>query len=153
MVVGEQAPTARFAAAHAATLDFNSTLIAQLNASSIACGYEKLLDTVQYPQPVGSIKLPLTTAELASSYTLATECDLFDLFYNEALNQNPCFNIYRITDVCPTPTDLIGDGSYFSLTDVQAALHVPNASWTECGNVSLGQYVEPENQSTHPSTL
>lgn len=127
-IVGDQAPVARFSALNQATLGFSDSFVASLQSSSQSCGYETLLDAVQYPQPPGPILLPADGDSDA--------CDLFDKFYNEAATTNPCFNIYRITDVCPTPTDPIGDGSYLSREDVQSALHVANSgAWAECSAV------------------
>lgn len=80
LTVGEQAPTARFSSQNAAILGFNQTFLEYLNATSKACGYETLLDSVKYPQPPGPIFLPNPTDQ---------KCDVFDLFYTEALRINP----------------------------------------------------------------
>jgi hypothetical protein len=124
--VSEQAPISRYSVENNKYLKFNATFLAHLNSSSHSCGYETLMEAVKYPQPVGPIFLPNASAP---------GCDLFTDFNNAAMEANPCFNIYRITDVCPNPVDIITDGSYFSRPDVQAALHVPNSgAWLECSN-------------------
>lgn len=44
-----------------------------------------------------------------------------------------CENSDRVTDKCPTPNDPIE--TYFSRSDVQAAIHIPNfGNWSECSN-------------------
>jgi hypothetical protein len=43
--------------------------------------------------------------------SVSSSCDLFDQWYNEALNVNPCFNIYKIT-VCPSMRAFV-DSQYF----------------------------------------
>ncbi|KAL8276284.1 hypothetical protein RQP46_011312 [Phenoliferia psychrophenolica] len=60
-----------------------------------------------------------------SSKACGYETLLDSLFYAAAADANPCFNVYRITDVCPTPSDIIQDGTYLNRADVQAALHDP----------------------------
>lgn len=53
---------------------------------------------------------------------------------------NPCFNIYHIKDFCPAqhnPIVVFDDtkpelGSFFNLTEVQAAMNAPHIPWTEC---------------------
>ncbi|KAK4700174.1 hypothetical protein P7C70_g6076, partial [Phenoliferia sp. Uapishka_3] len=154
-VVGDQAPAARFAAANAASLGFNSSFLDELMTASNQCGYETLLDTVVYPPAPGVIPLPFATIELDTSRQLLqswcvvtnilldpckrwltvnfASSDVFSSYVEVATQMNSCFNIYRITDKCPNPTDLIQNGDYFNRPDVQAALHVGNSTtWREC---------------------
>lgn len=54
--------------------------------------------------------------------------------------QNPCFNVYRISDQCPVPSAPLGQitssdsNSYFQRHDVQRHIHAPvGAKWRVCG--------------------
>jgi carboxypeptidase D len=60
-----------------------------------------MLNQITYP-PKGKINLPNGNKDVVPS-----GCDLFDTWYDEASEINECFNIYRVTDQCPTPTDNI----------------------------------------------
>ena len=68
-----------------------------------------------------------------------TDCDVLDDFWAALINVNPCTNPYHIVDVCPFLPTVIGFNSYavslgiyFNRSDVQAALHVPPTSFSEC---------------------
>jgi hypothetical protein len=147
LFVSSQRPPAP---SHLANLKYRGIIdLAHLKNVSQSCGYETLLDKVTYPQLGGHIALSLPEPDYLGS------CDIFNDMLNTASEINvrsflpsffllpsskthrhdywPCFNVYRITDVCPTPVDAIGNGSYFSRPDVQAALHVPGSgTWSEC---------------------
>jgi carboxypeptidase D len=63
---------------------------------------------------------------------------------------NACFNIYHVTDKCPTPTDNIE--TYFSRSDVQKALNVPNfGEWSLCSEGNVFQY--GDDNSAYSETL
>ncbi|EJU01112.1 alpha/beta-hydrolase [Dacryopinax primogenitus] len=124
-IVSEEAPTARFAAEYQSTLGLSTSQVQLLANLSLACGYSSLLSSATYPAR-GPIPLPNGNKDI-----VFPGCDVFDIFYNMAVGANPCFNIYRITDQCPTPADPIE--SYFSREDVQLQLHVPlSGTWNEC---------------------
>ncbi|KAM0754461.1 alpha/beta-hydrolase [Meredithblackwellia eburnea MCA 4105] len=133
--VSQQIPLSRFITAQAATLQFPQSVVSSFLAGSQSCGYEAFWDQIKFPMPQGTVlQLPQLESAVQSTSTIKT-CDLWSRFYNTAYSYNKCFNIYRITDTCPTPTDIIGDGSYLSRPDVQAALHVPNSgTWSECSS-------------------
>lgn len=80
-----RAPIARFAAANAAVLQLNSTIVNRLMAMSTACGYEALLNSVTYPQLGGHIKAP---AGLGGTQN----CQVDSLFWQAAVEANRCFN-------------------------------------------------------------
>lgn len=58
---------------------------------------------------------------------------------------NPCFNIYHITDTCPSlydPLDTLNAtdislGGYFNQTEVQRAMNAPHISFSPCGPRSV----------------
>ncbi|KAL9109199.1 MAG: hypothetical protein Q9227_006124 [Pyrenula ochraceoflavens] len=116
-------------------LNLNSTFLAQMDATAEACGYTEFYSTYfQFPPPAGPFPA-LTSANNES-------CDVFDLVYAAALDNNPCFNVYHMTDQCPFLYSVLGviangyepPGAqvYFNRSDVQAALHVPPTNWEEC---------------------
>ena len=94
------------------------------------------MDTyLKFPPPGNQPKIP-SSAPNAS-------CDTQGLAQSAIIPVNPCFNIYHITDTCPTPDDRLtpfGPGGvqpYFNRTDVRKALHAPLAKslfdwWFEC---------------------
>ena len=61
------------------------------------CNYSSYLETYgTFPPPEGPFPvLPDPFLDQSGNYT----CDMFDLAYAAALEVNPCFNIYHITDV------------------------------------------------------
>lgn len=85
-----------------------------------------MISQITYP-PKGKINLPNGNKD-----TISRSCDVFDTYLDDgrcleflaleflvssgispAEDANACFNIYRITDKCPTPNDPIE--SYFSV--------------------------------------
>ena len=68
-----------------------------------------------------------------------SQCDVLDDFWNALIYINPCTNPYHIIDVCPFLPSVMGFDTYaftpdiyFNRSDVQAALHVPPTSFSEC---------------------
>ncbi|QRV95480.1 Serine carboxypeptidase [Ceratobasidium sp. AG-Ba] len=129
-IVGQHAPAASFAKNNQQTLGLSDTVIQQLQSMTESCGYQNMINAVTYP-PQGKIPLPNGNQDFVSS-----DCDAFGLFYRSSLDANECFNIYRVTDKCPT---LYGnDQGYFSLPDVQKALHFDDfGDWFECSNENV----------------
>ncbi|KII93733.1 hypothetical protein PLICRDRAFT_35954 [Plicaturopsis crispa FD-325 SS-3] len=143
-ITGEQAPVANFSAINQKTLGFSDSQVKSLQSSAESCGYQKILDQLEYP-PKGKIDLPNGNKD-----TTSQECDLFDKFYQEASEANSCFNIYKITDKCPTPNDPIE--TYFSRSDVQKALNVPNfGDWSLCSEGSV--FASQADDSAYSETL
>ncbi|KAH8757269.1 carboxypeptidase 4 [Diaporthe sp. PMI_573] len=58
---------------------------------------------------------------------------------------NPCFNVYHITDTCPSLYDPLDTfdaagaslGGYFNQTEVQRAMNAPQVSYSTCGPRSV----------------
>jgi carboxypeptidase D len=84
--------------------------------------------------------------------------------FSAALNLNPCFNIYHITDACPLAPDVLGFpgsleyvtpglGVYFDRADVKAAMHAPNITWYECSinSVIIGPSGPDDNEQNDTS--
>ncbi|TFK57058.1 alpha/beta-hydrolase [Heliocybe sulcata] len=143
-ITSEQAPIANFSAVHQSTLGFTDAQVASFQSKAESCGYQTILDQLTYP-PKGKIDLPNGNKD-----TVSRSCDLFDQFYDEAYDANSCFDIYRIMDKCPTPSDHIED--YFSRSDVQTLLHVPGfGQWSECSNENV--FVNGNDDSPYTETL
>jgi len=116
----------------------------------VATGYADKF--VKYP-PAGTLPLP------GGSPNVPNRCDLWDTIFDEAVNINPAFNIYRIFDTWPILWDVLGfPGSfpqaqtplYFNLDEVKQAIHAPmEVDWAECSNIS----VFPHGDSSEPPAL
>ncbi|PTD05982.1 putative serine carboxypeptidase [Fusarium culmorum] len=116
----------------------NETTMNALRWTHEHCGYDKYLEKYgTFPPPEGKFPVLPDPYMDTKNYT----CDMFDLSYAAALDSNPCFNIYHITDTCPKTYSQLGivnqnDYSppgaevYFNRTDVKKALHAP---WTASG--------------------
>ncbi|KAF2135504.1 uncharacterized protein K452DRAFT_303502 [Aplosporella prunicola CBS 121167] len=75
---------------------------------------------------------------------------MFEYVYSAALDINPCFNIYHITDTCPhlySVMGIVNQGDYsppgqevyFAREDVQAAINAPiiGKAWEQCSSRSV----------------
>ncbi|KZT37407.1 alpha/beta-hydrolase [Sistotremastrum suecicum HHB10207 ss-3] len=143
-IVGEQAPTAGFAKSFQSTLGLSTSTVNSLASKSSSCGYDAMISQITYP-PKGKINLPNGNKD-----TISRSCDVFDTYLDDAEDANACFNIYRITDKCPTPNDPIE--SYFSRSDVQKLLHVSGfGTWSECSNRNV--FVNGLDNSAYSETL
>jgi len=129
-ITGAAIPAARFAASHQAVMNLTDAQVSALALNARKCGYDKVLAQVTYP-PTGKIPLPNGGKDV-----VAPGCDLDYQLWDYAQQANPCFNIYRVTDRCPTLADPIEP--YFSRSDVQALIHIPNfGPWSECSNINV----------------
>lgn len=119
----------------------NESTTEALHAKHKSCGYADYLDKYfQFPPPPGPFPV------LPDPYYVesASDCDLLDIVYSEALEINPCFNIYHISDTCPHPWSVLGIVNpgdynppgytvYFNRTDVQKAINAPvGTNWAQC---------------------
>lgn len=118
--------------------------MAELETMYETCGYKNYTDTYLTFPPSG-MQPPEPTS-------IAEGCDMFDTVFNEALNPNPCFDVYEINTMCPLLWDVLGfPGSlgylspgynepYFNRTAVRNAMHAPaDINWEECsGPVFIG---------------
>lgn len=120
---------------------------------------QQIVDLVQSPECAA---LPNIMAQLVyppkgpiySDDTLPYYCQNVVLYaYSAALQANRCFNLYRITDKCPTPVDPIEE--YFSRADVQEALNIPGfGPWEQCGaRPFVGTDQSPYSDTILPSLI
>lgn len=125
------------------------------------CNYTSYLEKYYtYPPPPGPFPV-LPDPYLDENYT----CDLFDTIYEAALEINPCFNIYHITDTCPhlstvlgiiNPGDYVQEGSqnYFNRSDVQAALHAKaGTNWMQCTDRNVFNFGYVNNYTIGDTSL
>jgi len=115
----------------------NESFIATIAALDESCGF------AEYRNKYLTFPPPGIQPDGYFSYNNEAACDVFDSAFDAALNLNPCFNIYHITDACPIAPDVLGfPGSleyitpgfpvYFDREDVKRAMHAPDIEWYEC---------------------
>jgi len=152
-VAQTQIPALPFVQKYEHVFAFSQTFMSQLQNMSDSCGYTGYADKfVKYP-PAGTLPLP------GGSPNVPDRCDLWDTIFDEAVNINPAFNIYRIFDTWPILWDVLGfPGSfpqaqtplYFNLDEVKQAIHAPmEVDWAECSNIN----VFPHGDSSDPPAL
>jgi carboxypeptidase D len=127
------------------------------------CNYSSYLEKyATFPPPSGPFPVlpdPYDDTPENSNFT----CDIWDLVYAAALEINPCFNIYHITDTCPHPYSVLGivnpgdydpPGSqvYFNRTDVQTAINAPHVDWYQCTPTNVFG-LAADNQSLSDTSL
>ncbi|RBQ90161.1 hypothetical protein VDGD_07306 [Verticillium dahliae] len=119
----------------------NDSYLDALRWTHESCNYSTYLDTYgTFPPPPGPFPvLDDPYADMSGNYT----CDIFDLAYQAAIEQNPCFNVYHITDTCPFKSSQLDNANqgnyappgaqiYFNRADVKKALNAPDVDWFEC---------------------
>ncbi|KAG9123711.1 hypothetical protein FRC07_014202 [Ceratobasidium sp. 392] len=143
-ITSASVPAARFAKKNQQILGLNDTVVNHLQNLTVSCGYQKIIDAATYP-PKQKVPLPNGNKD-----TETRECATANIFYDAAQEANPCFNIYRVTDKCPTPD--VNDEPYYSRPDLQKALHFDNfGNWSECSNVPV--FINYEDNSAYSETL
>ncbi|GES66077.1 serine-type carboxypeptidase F [Aspergillus terreus] len=149
--VQEEVPAVPFVQQNANLFNFNASFMAELESLHESCGYKDFID--QY------LVFPPSDVQPPKSAN-SSECDVFDLIYNEALLVNPCWDVYEVNLMCPLqwdvlafPTGLLyqpaGSAVYFDRPDVKRAMHAPlNVTWAECAtqNVFVGGKAGPEGE-------
>ncbi|KAI1789184.1 alpha/beta-hydrolase [Ganoderma leucocontextum] len=146
-LVQQEIPALRFAQANQNVFPFNSTFWETLQNISDSCGYTDYLDTVTYP-PADLLPLPVGGAidNTTGAVNTKPECEIHDLIQLVAGELNPAFDVYRVTDMYPSPWSVLGfpqstqEFIYFNRTDVQDAINAPNMNWEIC---SWPVYVDP----------
>lgn len=145
-----EVPAYPFVQQHAALFNFNQSFMKDLEDTYEKCGYKEYLDEyLSYP----------ASGVQPSKYMNYSDCDIYNMIYDEAYNPNPCWSPYRINQMCPLlwdvlgfPTDLAYEpahNSYFNRTDVKRALNVPeDIQWELCSaeSVFVGINPGPEQQ-------
>lgn len=138
--VQEEVVAVPYLHANSAVLNINSSYLSYLDSLDDACVYSDFRNTyLQFPPP--GLQPPVYF-DYETDYT----CDVFDLAINAALQVNPCYNIYRISDACPLQSDPLGFPGlleyitpglpvYFDRPDVKRAMHAPDhIDWVVCSS-------------------
>lgn len=121
-------------------LDLSSEFLDMVQKKADVCGYTDYFSKfLSFPPP----KAPFADAP--------EPCGLNEQIMDQAIQKNPCFNPYRISDMCPftyghlgivNPGDYLPAGAeiYFNRTDVKRAINAPlDSNWTQCkGPVFVG---------------
>lgn len=143
--------------------NLNQTYLNALRWTHQHCGYEKYLKKYgTFPPPQGKFPVlpdPYADTDPKSNYT----CDIFDYAYAAAVDQNPCFNIYHITDTCPHlygQLGIVNSGDYspkgaevyFNRTDVKKALNAPtDVTWYQCTPNPVFGFGDPKSNQSDTS--
>lgn len=128
------------------------------------CNYSSYLEKYgTFPPPPGPFPVlpdPYADTDPNSNYT----CDMFDYALAAALEVNPCFNLYHITDTCPhvySQLGIVNTGDYsppgaqvyFNRTDVQAAINAPvGTDWYQCSEINVFG-LQNDNESLSDQSL
>ncbi|OJJ46999.1 hypothetical protein ASPZODRAFT_131918 [Penicilliopsis zonata CBS 506.65] len=135
--VQEEAPAVPFVLENTNMFNFNETFLAELEALHESCGYKEFIDEYLV-FPASGVQPPKFM-----NWTADADCDVYDTILDEALEINPCFDLYSANVACPLLWDVLGfPGSllyspagasiYFDRDDVKKAMHAPNVTWAEC---------------------
>ncbi|KAL1679239.1 Alpha/Beta hydrolase protein [Schizophyllum commune] len=153
-VVQTEIPVMDFVHKYEGVFSFSKSLLAELDQIASDCNYAGYYDNYMVYPPAGPLPLP------GNSTGADRGCDIWERVFDEAIQLNPAFDIYRIFDTYPILWDVLGfPGSfpqeqtspvYFDREDVKAAIHAPtNFTWAECSNVD----VFPQGDSSLPSAF
>ncbi|KUJ24427.1 putative pheromone processing carboxypeptidase [Mollisia scopiformis] len=153
--VQEEVVAVPFVHANNAVLNINSSYLAYLDGLDETCGYADFRN--KYLQFPPTKHQPITYFSDENDYA----CDVFDMAVNAALNVNPCYNIYHVSDACPLQSDVLGFPGlleyitpglpvYFDRADVKKAVHAPDTPWVVCSNEPV--IIGPPNQGPEEYT-
>lgn len=125
------------------------------------CNYSSYWDQYfTFPPPSEAFPV-LPDPSAGDDYT----CDIIDLVYAAALEINPCFNIYHISETCPfvysqlgivNPGDYSPPGAqvYFNRSDVQAAINAPvGTNWKQCTDINVFGDGDNDNDTLGDTSL
>ncbi|KIX07967.1 uncharacterized protein Z518_02621 [Rhinocladiella mackenziei CBS 650.93] len=139
----------------------NASLTAAMHDLHDYCNYSSYWDLFfTFPPP--SEPFPVLPDPFTSD---DSTCDIIDLVYAAALEVNPCFNIYHITDTCPfvyghlgivNSGDYLPPGAnvYFNRTDVQAAINAPvGTNWMQCTDINVFGNGDNDNETLQDMSL
>ncbi|KAK7431293.1 hypothetical protein QQZ08_002064 [Neonectria magnoliae] len=140
-------------------LNLNQSYTNALRWTHEHCNYSTYLETYgTFPPPGPFPVLPDPSEDRSGNST----CDILDLAYAAALDANPCFNIYHITDTCPftySQLGIVNEGDYspigaqvyFNRTDVQKAINAPHVNWYQCTPVNVFGDGKPNSNASDAS--
>lgn len=147
---GSAVPIVPFVQENSNLFNFNESFMNELALSYEFCGYANYTNYfLQFPPLANQ---PILDEGFNNITAAGVDCDLWNLVYNTAYHNNPCFNPYEISSTCPLLSDPLGypsdlqyqypgmGGVYFNRTDVKLAVHAPlDVDWIECsGPVFVG---------------
>ncbi|KPM40745.1 Carboxypeptidase cpdS [Neonectria ditissima] len=125
------------------------------------CNYSTYIEAYgTFPPPKGPFPvLPDPYEDPSGNYT----CDILDYAYAAALDANPCFNIYHITDTCPftySHLGIVNQGDYsptgaevyFNRTDVKDAINAPHVDWYQCTPLNVFGDGKPNSNASDASS-
>jgi carboxypeptidase D len=154
--IAQTVPTVPYVEKYNEFFKFNSSFMSTIKAAQDNCGYTEWIDTyLKYPPPGPQPEAPVMYNESDPG------CNLWNIVQNAALQNNPCFNPYEISDTCPILFDPLSfptvlaynypdfDGPFFNRADVKKALHVSgNIDWAECTSTPV--FVDNNDNSLDP---
>ncbi|KAL9060436.1 MAG: hypothetical protein Q9162_000609 [Coniocarpon cinnabarinum] len=137
-------------------MDLNQSFTQEVQQAFDQCGYSDF-GNQYFTFPAQQSPFP------AAPNSSIDGCDVFDAVYSAALEVNPCFNIYHITDTCPHlygQLGIVNQGDYeppggqvyFNRTDVQAAINAPVGwNWEQCSSDPVFAGPTRQDQSPGPA--
>lgn len=162
--IQEEYTAVPYVQANANLFNFDDDFMAQLDGLHQSCGFADYIDKY--------LVFPPSAVQPPSFFNFSDDaqanCDVFDMINSQALETNPCFDIYEVNLQCPLqwdvlgfPTELVyvpeGANVYFDRTDVKKAIHAPlNVTWAECSvnPVYVGNNTGPEAEGdTSPDPI
>lgn len=138
----------------------NDSFMDALRENDAQCNFTSYMEKY-YTFPPPQEKFPV----LPDPYINDNGCYQFDIILEAALLVNPCFNLYHITQTCPTPSTVLGivnpgdyqaPGSqvYFNRTDVQKAINAPvGTNWQQCTDRNVFNYGYENNYTIGDTSL
>ncbi|KAF2395919.1 alpha/beta-hydrolase [Trichodelitschia bisporula] len=123
-ITQEQIPAAPFLRANVGPMRLSPSALEDVDKLHQTCGYDKYMDRyLSFPPPGPQ---PPAARNM--------RCDVFSRAQRVARQANSCFNVYDVSERCPTPRSTMkGQGAYFARADVKRALHAPpNTKWSLC---------------------
>ncbi|KAK6542475.1 hypothetical protein TWF694_006428 [Orbilia ellipsospora] len=151
----DEIPVVPFVERNQAIFNLADSTLAELKVQADKCGYTDIYKQGLTFPPMG--KLNITGAKSGR------DCSLWSKTASAAVRLNPCFNVYRITDTCPSPWDVIklsGDDfdqqpdrpkKYFNRPEVQKAINAPiMTDWVLCGRKDVFPF-DDKSEGSAPS--
>ncbi|EPS45522.1 hypothetical protein H072_450 [Dactylellina haptotyla CBS 200.50] len=135
-LISEEVPAVPFMLRNQAIFNLPDEIAANLTTWHEKCGYADIYKQGLTFPPAGKINV--------TGAVKSRDCRLWSKVWSAANRINPCFNVYHITDTCPSPWDVMGMSddfgdqpkgakTYFTRPEVQKAINAPiMPDWSEC---------------------
>ena len=150
-------------------MPFNQSTMTQLRNMSARCGFDNYMEKyLTFPPPGPQPAIP-PGSDPNDSSSLRSDCLTADVVADSALEVNPGWNIYEVSQMLPIPDDVLGFPAttmflppgqqvYFDRTDVKRAIHAPEeVKWSICADASVfvddQDTSEVSGRSTIPSVI